>query len=333
MNLGESIAERAEQAIEHGVFPGCVVGIVRTGGERVVYPFGAQSYDSYVRPVRAETIYDLASITKSIPTASLALVLAEEKKMSLDDTVRRYIPEMANDYGATLRDLLLYRVTGPRLSELRAETPDDLITAIYMHGFNGPPGQSTYTNLPALLLGIAIERAIGTTLDVLARRYFFDPLKMRNTAFFAGHPISHVAPTEIDDWRGLVQGMTHDESAYVLAKSGRVPGHAGLFSTVPDLLAFLSMLLEQRDDTARAIVRGAQQGLGWQIAHPFMGRERSEKTFGKTGFTGTSLVVDMERRVSFVILSNRTYPQRPANDERIAEFRRDIADIIFSLLR
>lgn len=334
MSLGDSIAERALRAMDEGVFPGCVVGIVRRGGERVIYPMGGYTYEKHARPVRANTVYDLASVTKSIPTASLALALAYDEKIRLDDTVRHYIPELANDYDATLRDLLLYRVAGPRLSELRFETPDDMLAAIFLHGFSAPPGEPNYTNLPALLLGIAIERSAGTTLDVLARRYFFDPLKMRDTAFFAGHPISHSAPTEHEEWRGTVQGVTHDESAFVLARSGKVPGHAGLFSTAPDMLSFLSMLLEGKEPHAVAIAQGAALGLGWQIAQEsFMGVNCSGRTFGKTGFTGTSVIADVDRGVAFCILSNRTFPQRPADQSAIFRFRRDIADVIFATLR
>ena len=103
-------------------------------------------------------------------------------------------------------------------------------------------------------------------------------------------------------------------------------GHAGLFSTADDILTFLEALIA---GTFPAVVRGAQEGLGWQLADErFMGKDAGKRTFGKTGFTGTSVVCDVERGIALVILSNRTYPKRPPNDDAIYAFRRDIADIV-----
>jgi len=328
--MPEALETLANAAIAAKVFPGCVIGVARRGGSDI-FAFGHNSYDAHARSTGGAMLYDLASITKSIPTASLALVLLGEKKLSLTTAVREYIPELKNEHGATLLDLLTYSVSGLRLSLLHTLSPERLLSAIMEHGFDAPPGARKYTNLPILLLGIVIERALGTSLDILARRYFFDPLKMADTAFFAGAPFARAAPTELDDWRGLVLGFTHDESAYILARTGRVSGHAGLFSTADDLLKFLSFLLQSSDERRHFIVEGAQAGLGWQVDQQyFMGSYVSPKTFGKTGFTGTSILVDIERSVGFVILSNRTYPSRSQGHEPINAFRSAVADIILA---
>jgi CubicO group peptidase (beta-lactamase class C family) len=132
-------------------------------------------------------------------------------------------------------------------------------------------------------------------------------------------------PTEIDE-EGEVQGLPHDESARVFARARRAVGHAGLFSTAPDLLNFFEALLSGKYPH---LVSGAQKGLGWQLAQEyFMGRGVREHTFGKTGFTGCSVLCDTERGIALVILSNRTYPKRPPDDAAINAFRRDIADIL-----
>jgi CubicO group peptidase (beta-lactamase class C family) len=331
----ESIRLRAERAIEARVFPGCVIGVITPGAGQEVVAHGSYTYEKNARLVRERTMYDVASMTKSIPTASLALVLAFLGKLSLENEVAEYLPEFQNHYGATVSDLLRYSVRGARLSELRDLSAEEMLAYLFERGFDGPPGVGSYTNLPALLLGLVIERAMGTTLDVLSSRYFFDPLRMNDTVFYAGAPLAHAVPTEMDEWRHSVVGETHDESAYLLAKSGRIPGHAGLFSTAPDLMRFAGMLLEGRDERALAIATGAEAGLGWQVDQPyFMGAHATHKTFGKTGFTGTSVLIDRQRHVALVILSNRTYPKRPpdaiSENCAINVFRRDIADIVFS---
>lgn len=330
--MRSKIATRVKRAIQEKVFPGCIVGTIRANGVREILPFGHFTYDENSPEVRGDSIYDVASITKSIPTASLALMLMGEGKLRVADRVVEFLPELKNDYGATVEDLLTYHVHGTPLSTLAYKSADEILEYIFAYGFDGPPsGESKYTNLPALLLGLIVERVAKEKLDVLAQKTFFDPLSMRTTFFPTknGHPMSTIAPTEIDEWRGLVQGLPHDESAYVFAKAGRAVGHAGLFSTASDLLNFLGTLLDRNYGCATSIIEGAQRGWGWQVNDAqFMGKYSSPHTFGKTGFTGTSVICDVERGIGFVILSNRTYPKRPPDDSAIFQFRADIADSI-----
>lgn len=326
--MHKEIAARVQRAIEKQVFPGCAVGIVRRNGEREIFPFGHFTYETSSE-VAKNTIYDVASITKSIPTASLALTLLSEGKMKLDDTVRTYLPELQHDHGATIEDLLTYRVHGTPLSLLKDRTPDDILSHLFSHGFEAPPSDvSKYTNLPALFLGLIVERVARRPLHIIAEEEFFNPLGMTRTTFFPEiFSKDEIAPTEIEAWRGLVQGQAHDESAYVFAVHGkRAVGHAGLFSTISDLLNFMEALLSDGEGPMSAIRVGAEKGWGWQTSGGFLGH--GGKRFGKTGFTGTSIVCDVERGIAFAILSNRTYPKRPPNDSAIAAFRADIADLI-----
>jgi CubicO group peptidase (beta-lactamase class C family) len=241
-----------------------------------------------------------------------------------------YVPELHNDHGSTIEDLLLYRVRGVRLSELKDKPPQEMLDRVFSQGFAASPGESAYTNLPALLLGLIVERIGGDTLDMLAWKHFFAPLKMAHTTFFPD--AGECAPTEIDG-RGEVRGLPHDESAYAFAKAGRAVGHAGLFSNAPDILNFLEALLRGEYPY---IVRSAERGEGWQLREPyFMGAHALAHTFGKTGFTGTSVVVDAARGIALVVLSNRTYPKRPPDAISpgcaVNVFRRDLADIVFGL--
>ncbi|MDO8514169.1 MAG: serine hydrolase domain-containing protein [bacterium] len=326
--MPNDIKVRVEKAIAEKVFPGCVLGIVRKNGEREIFPFGRFTYEPNSPAVREDTIYDMASVTKSIPVASLALTLIGEGRMRATDTVVKYLPELKNDYGATVEDLLTYRVKGTRLSTLHDKTPDEVLNIVFKNGFDGPPEKPEYTNLPAFLLGLVVERWFDDSLVNIAEGYFFMPLRMMDTNFFPPD-ISRIVPTEVVD--GVeIRGIVHDESARVFARAHRAVGHAGLFSTAPDILNFLESLLQGKYQN---IVEGARRGLGWQLNQQwFMGKHSGEHTFGKTGFTGTSVVCDIERGIAFVILSNRTYPKRPPDAASIPSainpFRADIADIL-----
>src|SRR3989344_1607067 len=320
--MDERVSKRIEKAIAEKVFPGCVIGTLRKG-EHEVQAFGNVTYESGSPRVEEDTVYDVASVTKSIPMASLASSFINEGKLALDERVRTSLPELNNDHGTTIEDLLRYRVHGVQLSKLRYKTFEEIRTHALEHGFDGPPGESVYTNMPAFILGLILEKVGNASLGALAHRNFFEPLEMNETTFFPSPELC--APTEIDE-RGEVRGLPHDESAYVFAKTRRAVGHAGLFSTAPDLLHFLEALLA---GNYPFIVEGAEEGLGWQVNDAnFMGRYTRPKTFGKTGFTGTSVLCDIPRATALVIISNRTYPKRPQTTDAINAFRRDIADII-----
>ncbi len=350
VTLVKNITARAVEAIRSKLFPGCVVGVVYRSGERIVLPFGNLTYSDGAALVRKDTIYDVASITKSIPTASLALQYIDQNTLKLTDRLITYVPEFKNADRdlIKIKHLLTYTLGGYRLSAHKDKTPEELRHIIMTSDFKVKPGTGFfYSNITAYLLGLVVERIGGRTLDSLAYETFFEPIHMRRTAFFTDSFLSDdIAPTEID-YRGEVRGVAHDESAYVLTEIGKkAVGHAGLFSTAPDLLNFLEMLLHEGDyhghryfspeiiqqmSTNQIPELNATTGLGWQLNDPsFMGQRKSECTFGKTGFTGTSVVCDIKREVAFTILSNRTYPKRALNSEAINAFRNDIADIVFA---
>ena len=327
--MPNELEQRAGRAIAERTFPGCVIGLVHANGEHVVLPFGRFTYASDSSAVEHDTIYDMASVTKSVPVASLALTFIAEGKMRLSEKVRTYLPELQNHYDATVEDLLRYRVRGARMSTLGLKTFEEIRTRIFETGFSGPPGAFVYTNVPAFFLGIIIERVGGAILPALADRYFFGPLEMRDTTFFP-HDISRIPPTEIIAGEEI-HGIVHDESARVFSRARRAVGHAGVFSTAPDILKFLAALLRGQ---MPHVLSGAQDGLGWQRAEPwFMGTHVADQAFGKTGFTGTSVAVDPHKGIGLVVLSNRTYPERPVDaaelTSAINRFRGDVADIVF----
>ncbi|TSC86106.1 MAG: beta-lactamase [Parcubacteria group bacterium Gr01-1014_8] len=347
-SLEERLAERSIQAIEECVCPGGIVGIVKTNGERKFYPFGRQTYSEASSFVAEDTIYDVASITKSIPTASLALTLLDKGALRLDDAVMKYVPEYngGSAESVAITHLLTYTIDGVALSSLVSKTADEILQFVYSQKPTSKPGSVfRYSNTPALLLGLIVERVFGVGLGQAASDNFFRPLKMKRTGFLPGRQLqSEIAPTEMSGG-GELRGIVHDESARVFAREERVVGHAGLFSCAPDLVIFLEMLLKGgkldgrryfSNKTIRNMATnqiqelGDSTGLGWELNQPhFMGKHSSVHTFGKTGFTGCSVVCDIERDVAFVLLTNRTYPKRPADNSAINVFRSDIADAVF----
>jgi CubicO group peptidase (beta-lactamase class C family) len=355
--MEESIKQRIEEALEQKVFPGCVVGVVRRDGTRTILPFGRFTYDATAPEVKEDSIYDTASLTKSIPTGSLALQLIDHGKLKITDKLIDYIPEFNNSdrENVLIKHLLTYTIDGyglastldgHDLNSLNKRSAAQLQQLLLTHDFERRPGTVfKYTNIPASLLGMVIEKIYGQPLDVLADEHFFKPLSMTRSTFSPEKfSLDEIVPTEIDDWRGEVRGIVHDESAYIAKKEGKIVGHAGLFSTAGDILTFLEMLLRDGELNGQRffsdkIIREMETnqipelndstGLGWELNQPrYMGKHCLPHTFGKTGFTGTLCVCDREKEVAYVILSNRIYPKRPPDSAAINAVRADIGNLI-----
>jgi CubicO group peptidase (beta-lactamase class C family) len=349
--LEQKISERITRAIDEGVFPSCVVGCLTPKEGKTVLAFGRQTYESGSAAVCEDSVFDVASITKAVPVSSLCLLLIDRGKLRLDDRVIAYIPELAfsDREDVRVRHLLTQTLDfNFRMSSFRDMAPSDILKEIFSRELASRPGATfNYCNATSILLGMMVERVCGECLSVVADREFFTPLSMTRTSFFPeSFCRADIVPTENDPWRGrTIQGEVHDESAYVLRKI-MVAGSAGLFTTVPDLLIFCEMLLnggvwkgrryfsETLTGSIQAnqtVSLGVSTGLGWELNQKrYMGRFCSEKTIGKTGFTGGACIVDIPGKKSLVILSNYTFPSRKPDTRAIDAVRRDSADIVFS---
>jgi CubicO group peptidase (beta-lactamase class C family) len=350
-DIDARIAAVCTQAIAEAVFPGCSVGYVHQGKRRLL-SFGHTRYSGELVPVTPDTVYDVASVTKSVPTACIVMNLIEEGRLSLDDRVVDYIPELQNEYRDEIlvRHLLTYTVVFDipgGFSKLALDWPERVLQQLGKVRLAAKPGTTYYyTNPPAYLLGLICERIVGQRLDAIADARYFRPLGMKHTSFL-GRTRKYItfAPSEID-WRGELRGKVHDESAWILAKAGQVTGHAGLFTSAADLLRFASMLLAQGTIDGHTYLQpqsvtlmhtnqlghlGHHAGMGWQMGQPqFMGTKGSDELFGKTGYRSSVILVDPKREAALVHLSNGNYPHRPARDEPILAVRRALADIIFA---
>lgn len=342
---------RLERAIEDKIFPGCVAGIANGNGKRSILAAGNFTYENDSATMKENSIFDVASITKAIPVSSLALALIDEGKLSPEHRLIDYIPEYRSNYSkdVLIRHLLTHTLDfGFRLSDYKDSSPDDILGAIFSAPLKNMPGASFfYSNATSILLGLVVEKIYGKCLAISADEVFFKPLNMSRTTFFPeSFPVSDVVPTEIDEWRGrIIRAEVHDESAFTLRKK-IIAGSAGLFSTGPDLLNFIEMMLNngifkgrryfsacimEQIRTNQVSIPGVCTGLGWELnQNRYMGYKCSPRCIGKTGFTGCVCMADCEKKTGFVLLSNYTFPKRKPDASLINLVRQDCADIVFS---
>ena len=323
------IKEHLHSCIEKGIFPGAayVVGTSKGIIDRGVV--GSKGIDC--GPVTEDTLYDLASMTK--PLVAIAFMkLLEEGKVCLDDQIRDYLPEYkeAPRSNASMYELLTHTSSIPGQVQLyrTCHSKQEMIEAIlYLPLRERTKTPVMYSSQGFIILGEIMERIENKSLDLILKEKVFEPLNMQNTLFIPSEDLmERIAPTEDCPWRGhMVRGQVHDENAVVL---GGICGHAGLFATAEDLArvgqAMLSGLTVEGtrflfDSTIQLMTKNhtsgmnLARGLGWQGKDPYespAGDLFGEKSFGHTGFTGTSLWVDPDKDLYAVLLTNRVHPSR-----------------------
>jgi len=326
-----------EAGIKDRAYPGAALAIGYRG-KVALRAFGKQTYDGESSEISTSTMYDIASLTKVVVTTTLVAKLAEGDfpvPIDLDARVERYLPEWASGpqpewrQRVTVRHLLTHTSGLPPFKEYwrTSKSKEDTLGKIFAEPLEYEPGtKEVYSDLGIILLAEIVERLTGKPLDRLAREYVFSPLGMANSMY--NPPPNRwltIAPTEIDNRyrHRLIQGEVHDENA---AAIGGVSGHAGVFSTAPDLAAFCQMLLNggvyahrrilgratiSEFTTAQRLANGTRT-LGWAAPTEggSSGRLFGPRSFGHTGFTGTSIWIDPDRQLFVVFLTNRVYPTR-----------------------
>jgi CubicO group peptidase (beta-lactamase class C family) len=337
--------------LDQGAAPGAALAVGRYG--RLVYlkGLGTTDYAAGAPAVDAATMYDLASLTKVVATTTAAMILEEEGKLDISRTVQSYLPEFsAPDKGAiTVRMLLTHRGGLEAFAPLWKDTRGraDYLTKINARPLTSTPGTKVvYSDWDFILMQDIVERITGTTLDAFVGAHVFGPLGMTSTRFVPDTTdaalMRRIPPTERDSLRGQIHGTVHDPNAWAL---GGVSGHAGLFSSARDLAVFAQMLQNggsykgTRILTAATIARWtapqdphSSRALGWDTPSDVSsaGRYFSPRSFGHTGFTGTSIWIDPERGVFVILLMNRVNPRGLAT--RHTQLRRDVADAVQSAI-
>lgn len=332
-------------AIADHAAPAVSVAIGRYG--RVVYlkGYGHLTYSDTAPAVDEHTRFDMASLTKVVATTTSAMMLEEQGKLDINRTVVSYLPEFnaPEKQGITVKMLLTHSGGLEAGASLWKDTHG---RAEYLQKINArplayTPGTKTiYSDWDFVLMQQIVERISGETLDAFTTAHIFGPLGMTETGFRPDtSQRRHIAPTEVVPSRGgMIWGTVHDENAEAI---GGVSGHAGLFSSARDEAIFLQMLLnggsygnvrilrpETIDRWTSVQAPGSSRALGWDTpsSHSSAGRFFSPRSYGHTGFTGTSLWSDPERGVWIVLLTDRVYPTR--NNEKAGPLRRAIADAV-----
>jgi uncharacterized protein YbbC (DUF1343 family) len=335
-----------QNAIAHGDMPGAVVAVLHDG--KIVYrqAFGQRAVKPQPESMTVDTIFDLASLTKPIATATSVMLLIERGKLKLDGPAATYWPAfVANGKNKVTIEQLLTHTSGLLADNPvgdYADGPERALERICQLKLDHPPGTKfTYSDMNFIVLGELVGRVGGMPLDQFARRFVFEPLRMTHTGFRPPESVrAECAPTEQRDGHWM-RGEVHDPRAYAL---GGVAGHAGLFSTADDVLTYAHMILDGgkaasgqqvlKPETVKLMttprpVPGGLRALGWDVDSAFS-RNRGElfpkdKSFGHTGFTGTSLWIDPATKTAVVFLSNRVHPDGKGDVKRV---RGQVATIV-----
>jgi CubicO group peptidase (beta-lactamase class C family) len=316
-------------------------------------PFAASFTKSEAPHVHPSTIFDLASLTKVVATTSAAMLLYERGLLDLDALVTAIVPEFIFDAQkdprrgeVTLRMLLAHCSGMPAYEKLflKSRTRDELLHAAFTVPLVANPcAQAQYSDIGFIILGVALERLAGESLDRYAQREIFGPLGMTNTTFNPPAEIRDQIPPTAEDHsfrQRIIQGEVQDENAYVL---GGVAPHAGLFSTSRDLAQFAHSMLNPgnpifRPETVALFTRrgsmpaDSSRALGWDtISVPSQsGKYFSQASFGHLGYTGTSLWIDPTRQLSITLLTNRTWPD--CANHAIKQLRPRLHDAVIEAL-
>ncbi|HKH98120.1 MAG TPA: serine hydrolase domain-containing protein [Candidatus Sulfotelmatobacter sp.] len=304
--------------------------------------------DFHVSPT---TLFDLASVTKVVGATTISAILYERGILELDAPVGGTLPEFLADSSGepdprrrdvTFRMLLAHSSGLPPYEKLflRARSRDDLLRAAFTVPLSADPGtRAEYSDIGFIILGAALERLAQEPLDVFCQREIFGPLAMAHTTFKPPAELRPQIPPTADDRafrKRIIQGEVQDENAFVL---GGVAGHAGLFSTAEDLARFAHAMLQGgrpilRPETITLFTRrepappGTSRALGWDTpsAPSQSGKHFSPASFGHLGYTGTSLWIDPERRLSITLLTNRTWPD--CTNQAVKQVRPNFHDAV-----
>jgi len=350
-----SLSGLLEQAIADSAFPTAALAI---GRDLTVAHQGLHGYHTFEsdRALNDQDVFDLASLTKVISTTTAIMLLVEDGLVDLDRPVADYLPAFGqNGKGmVTVRDLLShtgglipfvpFHMQGVRSgAEVRRRILSD--TLAYE-----PGSRSRYSDFGPITLAWMTEEITGEPFDRFVTRRVFEPLAMVKTGYHSSRTRNRgdAVPTETDDYfrNRTLQGEVHDETAWLL---GGTAGHAGLFSTLRDLTRFAGMLSREgrigetpflKPETIRRFTKRVDpegrhtRALGWDTksmtGYSSAGGRFGPRSFGHTGFTGTSFWYDPDAHLYVILLTNRVHPTR--DNRKHIPIRPAVANAAFEAL-
>jgi CubicO group peptidase (beta-lactamase class C family) len=344
-------------AVERKDFPGAVVLVTHKGKTVYRKAFGESQWVPVPKPMTEDMVFDLASLTKPVATATSVMILVERGQIRLWDLVRDYVPEFVPylhergvpGEGARLWHLLTHTsglppYTDPGEVEKACGNPvatEDLVRVIARLPKEAPAGrQFTYSCLNYITLAYILQEVTGQTIADFAAENIFRPLGMTRTLFNPPDALKGMCvPTEVVDGAPL-RGVVHDPLARL---QGGVSGNAGLFSTADDLSVFAQMMLDggaygqvrilsplavKRMTEAFPRAAPSGRGFGWDLTSDY-GTVRGDlfgySSYGHSGYTGTSLWIDPETRTAVILLTNSVHPDDKGD---IIAMRSKVANIV-----
>ncbi len=333
----QRIAPLVQQWLDQGEMAGCVVLIGYRG--HIVYfeKFGHRALKPKAEPMTWGTVFDLASLTKPIATATSIVQLIDRGQIRLHDPVARYLPEFAANgkEKITIFHLLTHQgglIPDNPLADYEEGPEEARRRIMQLKPLSPPGGRFRYTDVGFIVLGWVVEKVSGVPLDEYVRKEIFGPLGMDETWYVPTAPFRRrAAATEQREGRWM-RGEVHDPRAYRL---GGVAGHAGLFSTADDLAIYAQMMLKRGTYGGRRIlspravemmtktyrVSSGYRGLGWDKQTGYSsnrGEWMTASAFGHGGFTGTAIWIDPGLDLFVIFLSNRLHPDGKGSINRLA---------------
>ncbi len=332
-SLLDQIDERVQAAIEEGKLPGAVVTIGHGGSIVFQRAYGQRQISPESLPMQTDTVFDLASLTKPIATATSIMRLVDMGLIKLSDPVAEHLPEFGVEgkQEITIQQLLLH-IGGLIPDNAMSDYQDGIETTrsnFLKLGLNYKPGtRFRYSDVGFQVLGELIAAKTGQSVAEFSHEHIFRPLGMHETAYLPEPSLQNRAATTQQRQGEWMVGQVHDPRAYAM---GGVAGHAGLFSTADDLAIYAQMMLQQGQFqnatilkhetvalmTADYEVPGSTsptpytRGLGWDKRSAYSsnrGESMTDAAYGHGGFTGTSIWIDPGLDLFVIFLSNRVHP-------------------------
>ncbi len=352
-----------ERGIEEEVFPGAVLVVGKPGEILWAQAYGRKTYEEDADPVRLDSVFDLASVTKVAATSAMAWKLLAEGQLSLDDRVSDYHPgfRSGGKEEVTVRDLLTHTSglrgypNRNRVDEQRQEgqTHAEALVSYYTGLELAYPLRTAfnYGCVNFIPMAHVNQTVAGQSAEEYLRDHIYGPLGMNDTTFRPSEEqVARAMPALRRDDDSLLTGEAHDPLANYHGAEERCPGNAGLFSTGPDLARFCEMILNNGRGGGQQIIdeeivrlaatnlspEGVEtpRGLGWGIytSPPWATEKNQEdghRVIGHTGYTGTLIWLDQHSQTYFVLLTNRVYPDdSPPEGLSINGVRRQVAEAV-----
>lgn len=331
-----------EGAVKDKIAP-CVAAVVGTESETLFSYEGGVANLQKNQPYRHDMLFDMASLSKILVTTPLALIAIDEKRLFLQDTLGSFFGDCGDKGDITVFDLLTHQSgLSPHIPlYLKGISPDEAIDYILSSPLDYPSRTEVkYSCMGFILIGEIIQRIFDKPLDEAAQEMVFSRLGMENSCYRPQNPENCVA-TEAKENGECRQGSVHDENARFL---GGVAGNAGVFSTIDDSVLYAKWLLKKGEGLiSEGLFEKAlydyttnfseDRGLGFQLnsfSRASCGPAFSPQSFGHTGFTGTSIYVDLQHKIYSVLLANRVHPTR--DNQEFIIFRRQYHQEIISAI-